>query len=50
MKCIQNKTTDEIVRVSNERASQLVETKAWAYTSKSKWKRLVRDRGKDEKK
>jgi hypothetical protein len=43
MKCIQHERTKEIKRVDNERAMEMVQGGAWHYTSKFKWKRLVRD-------
>jgi hypothetical protein len=42
MKCVQNKKTGEIKRVSDEQASFMTNS-GWHYTSKSKWKRKVRD-------
>lgn len=48
MKCIQNKKTKQIIRVTDEQASELVDGVTWAYTSKSEWKRLSVMRGKNE--
>lgn len=44
MKCLRNKITDEIRRVSNERAeSMIANNDSWSYCPKSYWKTLVRD-------
>jgi len=38
MKCVKDLRTEKIIRVSNDRAAQLVATKQWKYTSKKDWK------------
>lgn len=43
MKCIRNKNTKGIKRVSNEYASQMVDTGLWVYCPKQEWKHEVRD-------
>ena len=43
MKTVKNKQTDEIIRVSNERAFHLVNSGKWTYCPKSEWKIKVRD-------
>lgn len=42
MKCIFNHITNEIKRVSEERADELV-AKGWTFCSKKRWKMEVRD-------
>lgn len=41
MKCIKNRTTGEVRRVSNEEAWKL-ESRGWNYIPKSEWKELTR--------
>ena len=43
MKCITNRTTHKIKRVTNELASDLVSSGDWNYVPKEIWKRDVRD-------
>ena len=43
MKCVKNLSTQEIKRVSDERAADLVANKGWSFTSKKEWKTSVRD-------
>lgn len=38
MKCIRDKSTDTIRRVSDEKAAELVAKGPWKYTSKGAWK------------
>ena len=44
-KCIKNVKSGKVVRVSNEKATQKVDTGRWEYTSKSMWKRYEVQRG-----
>jgi len=41
MKCIKNKKTGNILRVSDQQAIQMVGP-SWDYVSKSEWKSIVR--------
>lgn len=41
MKCVKNNTTNEIKRVSDTHAEELV-NKGWAYIPKKEWKETVR--------
>lgn len=40
-KCIQNIKTDEVKRISNDRAKELVKKGNWKYISKSDYQRRV---------
>ena len=42
MKCVINKVTRSIRRVSNEKAKELVESKEYEYTRKAEWKKQGR--------
>ena len=41
MKCLKNKKTSNIVRVSDQQAHQMVGIQ-WEYVSKSEWKQITR--------
>jgi hypothetical protein len=41
MKCLKNRKTSNIVRVSDQQAQQMVGTQ-WEYVSKSEWKQVTR--------
>ena len=43
MKCCQNLNTNEVKRVSDKSAANLVANKNWAYCPKKVWKEQVRD-------
>jgi len=40
-KCIKNKKTKEIIKVSDIKADKLVKENKWEYTSKSEYKRYI---------
>lgn len=43
MKCVRSKISNKIIRVTNERATILVENSGtWEYVSKSEWKEQKR--------
>ena len=43
MKCVQNKQTEAVVRVRDEKAAFLTESGDWKYVPKSVWKERTRD-------
>jgi hypothetical protein len=43
MKCIKNKTTGEILKVSDDTADVKVKLFGWSFIPKSEWKTQVRD-------
>jgi hypothetical protein len=47
MKCIKNKETGNVIRVTNQQADQMVGRK-WSFTSKSEWKSQERPAPKTE--
>ena len=47
MKCLKNRKTSNIVRVSDQQAQQMVGSQ-WTYTSKEEWKSAVRPRKVEE--
>lgn len=44
MKCIQNVSTEEIVKVSDEQADRQVNSGKWKFVPRSAWK-VIRDKG-----
>ena len=49
MKCVTNKATHKIKRVTNELAMNMVSSGDWNYVAKEIWKRKVRDVSKNNK-
>lgn len=45
MKCIKRINGTEVIRVTDEAARTMVETKTWKYASKVEWKEAGRKRG-----
>jgi hypothetical protein len=43
MKCLKNRKTSNIVRISDQQAHQMIGSQ-WTYTSKEEWKSAVRPR------
>lgn len=42
MKCVQNKETKEVRRLSDKEADQLVDQGGWTYITKSVWRDLLK--------